>query len=213
MPIWFESQFKLIKDSDYLTQEIGRHSSSFNSTTESYNDGISHSSNENLYSFNECQPSVFYFQRLTNLDLENFYTMNVYNDFNENNKITWPKLDPRPIGTKPASMTNLSYSSMNRNRFNKSSTVYFNSNFKQTLPKLDLAENFKQIWNISQESNTMQKNDGLKSNNIIEHFINKSNYHILLKINLIKDRTLFFNFLKLRRIYKEIKNFQLRLVV
>jgi len=168
-----QSKFKLIDDSDYLMQELSKHQS-LNSPTEII-DGDNLNSSNNSFSYPTAgQPIMSNFQRSTYL---NFEHMDVYNEFYENSKNTWPKPDLRPIGTKPASMTNLSYSSMNRNRFSKSSsTVCFNSNLRQTSSKLDLVENFKIIWNTNPESNgSISNNEVLKINSVIEPLINKSN--------------------------------------
>jgi hypothetical protein len=180
-----QSKFKLIDDSDYLIQELSKHHS-LNSPTEIIDSDNLNSSNYSFFYSSTDQPIISNFQRSTYLNFEHLNSMDVYNDFYENSKSTWPKPDLRPIGTKPASMTNLSYSSTNRNRFSKSSsTVCFNSNLRQTPSKLDLVENFKIIWNTNPETNSLiKKNEVPTIKSVIEPLINKSNENSFLKFTL-----------------------------
>lgn len=175
-----ESQLKFVHDSDYLIQELNKHSSPLSSPTEIYKNDIVKLSNDSFNNFADSHFPVFNnFQVLNHFNQDQLNIMNVYDDFYESSKVTWPKTDPRPIGHKPASMTNLSYPCTNRNRFNKFPSVCVNPNIRQTSPKLDLSENFKLIWNANREqSSSIEKDIALKSNNDKKPLINKSNNDI-----------------------------------
>ena len=106
---------------------------------------------------NPQSSTVFSFQKTSAYSmhtLDSLDSMDAF-DFYENSKSSWPKPDPRPIGTKPASMSTTSNSSNPRNRYkhvaaklNSNSACYVtqsNSNFKHNSPKFVL-ENCKTIW-------------------------------------------------------------------
>lgn len=99
-------------------------------------------------------------------------------DFNEINKTTWSRSDPKPIGSKPASMFTTSHSNRNRNKY-----VCVNNNPVNKTPTKcqNLMENYKNIW----------KQDGSEQENysvsFISPFVTYENFN-LNEFNVCREK-------------------------